>query len=411
MLGHLDAQVIDFRCKGLPASAHGMTVAEWLGSGPHGSAPHDSGPFAADLPTPGLLLSSAAIDHNIRVMADWCAAKGLSLAPHGKAVMAPQLWRRQLAAGAVGVTVASRFQAGVAHAFGVPRVLVANEVADPLDVMRLASMAAGGTAVALFADAVAVVERYAAAFAASGGAKAPLDVLVELGIPGGRAGARSFAEAMRVAEVVSASPHLRLAGVAGYEGSVASGTDAASLDAIDAYLSDLAKLYAALDFQADRPVVTAGGSAYFDRVAAVLSPLAPEAEVVLRSGAYLTHDHGFYARMTPAARGGDGPTFKPASEGRARVLSRPEPGTVVLDGGRRDFPFDQDLPVPLGFGATGAQISDQHLTLTGVTEDLAVGDVVRLGLSHPCTTFDKWRQIPMADPATGRVVEVVWTFF
>ncbi|WP_344487302.1 hypothetical protein [Glycomyces endophyticus] len=248
------------------------------------------------------------------------------------------------------------------------------------------------------------------------------DVIVELGTPGGRAGARGIEAALAVAARVAAAPNLRLAGVAGYEGSVTAGTDAAALAAVDDYLGDLATLYAALDFETDRPVVSAGGSAYFDRVAAVLGPLAGEAEVLLRSGSYLVHDHGFYARMTPAARGGDGPEFRPALEGRSQVLSRPEPGLAILDGGRRDFPYDQDLPIPLGRidgqgqtvdldGAECPQISDQHLFLTGDLGDLEVGDTVRLGLSHPCTSFDKWRLIPVVDEETGRVVDAVRTFF
>jgi D-serine deaminase-like pyridoxal phosphate-dependent protein len=181
---------------------------------------------------------------------------------------------------------------------------------------------------------------------------------------------------------------------------------------VDAYLHDLVALVGALDFDVDRPVVTAGGSAYFDRVAAVLGPVASEAEVVLRSGSYLIHDHGCYARWTPAARGADGPALRPALSARARVLAVPEPGLAILDGGRRDLPFDQGLPIPLGLErARCSQIGDQHLFLTGDLEHLAVGSVVELGLSHPCTSFDKWRLIPVVDEETGQIVDAVRTWF
>src|SRR5690606_17276548 len=167
-----------------------------------------------------------------------------------------------------------------------------------------------------------------------------------------------------------------------------------------------AELFASLEFESDRPIVTAGGSAHFDRVAAVLGPLSDRAEVVLRSGSYVVHDHGFYARLTPTARGGDGPSLLPALTARARVLSRPEPGRAILDVGRRDVPFDQDLPLPLGVeGARCSQISDQHLFVTGEVASLGVGDVVELGLSHPCTAFDKWKLIPVVDG--GHVVDAV----
>jgi D-serine deaminase-like pyridoxal phosphate-dependent protein len=319
--------------------------------------------------------------------------------------MAPQLWRRQLDAGAAAITVANPFQAGVAHRFGVSRILIANQIADPAAALQLSLLAREGAHIQLFSDSAPTIDRVAAA------ATTPLDVLVELGADGGRAGARGIDAALAVAARIEAAPNLRLAGVAGYEGAVTAGTDAAALAAVDDYLGDLATLFAALDFEVDRPVVTAGGSAYFDRVAAVLGPLAAQAEVLLRSGSYLIHDHGCYARMTPAARGGDGPDLRPALRGRATVLSRPEPGLAILDGGRRDFPFDQDLPIPLGLnGAECPEISDQHLFLTGAG-GLSVGDVVELGLSHPCTSFDKWRLIPVVDEEAGVVVDAVHTFF
>nr|BFF23707.1 hypothetical protein GCM10025732_16720 [Glycomyces mayteni] len=83
-------------------------------------------------------------------MATWCADRGLALAPHGKATMAPQLWRRQLDAGAAAITVATSFQAGVARHFGVPRIVVANQIADPAELARLSVWAGEGTAIGLF---------------------------------------------------------------------------------------------------------------------------------------------------------------------------------------------------------------------------------------------------------------------
>ncbi|MEU5875027.1 alanine racemase [Glycomyces sp. NPDC047369] len=392
-LDALRDEVLDWRYKGIPAAAHGLTVAEWLASGPP----------SPSLPTPLVSISDQALEQNLRAMATWCAERGLALAPHGKATMAPQLWRRQLDAGAAGITVATSFQAGVARHFGVPRILIANQIADPAELVRLSVWAGEGTAIGLFSDSAPTFVR---------GAAAPLDVYVELGNPGGRAGARSVKDALAVAAQIEAAPHLRLAGVAGYEGSVTGGTDAAAIGAVDDYLGDLVTLFDALDFETDRPVVSAGGSAYFDRVAEILGPLADRAEVLLRSGSYLVHDHGFYARMTPTARGGDGPGLRPALEGRSRVISRPEPGLAILDGGRRDFPYDQDLPIPLGLSGTECpQISDQHLFLTGAVDGLAVGDTVRLGLSHPCTSFDKWRLLPVVDEETGTVVDAIRTFF
>src|SRR5207248_801643 len=157
----------------------------------------------------------------------------------------------------------------------------------------------------------------------------------------------------------------------------------------------------------ERPIVSAGGSLFFDRVVAVLGSWARQsgAEVVLRSGCYLIHDHGLYATGTPAASGiEDAPALTAALSVWARVISQPEPGLALLDAGRRDLSHDSGLPVPLqrvrdgvstelgGGEITVVALSDQHAFMRYPNElDMRVGDLVRLGISHPCTTLDRHR--------------------
>jgi D-serine deaminase-like pyridoxal phosphate-dependent protein len=145
--------------------------------------------------------------------------------------------------------------------------------------------------------------------------------------------------------------------------------------------------------------------------------------VVLRSGAYVTHDHGFYARMTPSEQpGGSGPQLRPALELWARVLSAPEPGLAIADAGRRDSSFDQGMPIPLrvrrpdgqecdASGLRVTQLDDQHAYLRlPAGFELRPADLVCLGISHPCTAFDKWQLIPVVDE-DYRIVDVIRTFF
>ena len=167
--------------------------------------------------------------------------------------------------------------------------------------------------------------------------------------------------------------------------------------------------------------MTAGGSAYFDVVVAALDD-EPAWRVVLRSGCYATHDHGLYRSIAAFERAGTVPGLRPALEVWAPVLSRPEAGTVVVGAGRRDVSFDAGLPVLLhGCTATGEavdvgdatvrQLFDQH-AIVSVPDAcrLAPGDEVTLGISHPCTTFDKWRWIPVVDE-DETIADVVRTFF
>ncbi len=272
----------------------------------------------------------------------------------------------------------------------------------------------------------------------SRGAQRPVDVFVELGLAGARTGAREIDEALEIAAAVVAAPTLRLIGVAAYEGVVAHAASPGDLAAVSHYLGRVAELHARLlaaDLyrEADEVYLTAGGSAFFTEVVEALGPHSgPGVNVLLRSGAYIIHDDGFYRGISPFAPGGrataEGP-FRSAMHGWARVLSRPEPELALLDGGKRDFPFDEGLPAPLrvrgegddvshddlGKGASVTALADQHTFLRlDPGSGLAVGDVVQFGLSHPCTAFDKWTLVPVLDDASSPdplVVDLVRTYF
>ncbi len=401
--------------------------------------------FGPDFTMPLAVLRESAVRHNIEQMAAYCAAAGVELAPHGKTTMAPALIARQLAAGAWGVSAATIAQVQVYRAFGVPRVLLANELTDRAGIRWLAGERAADPGFECFAyvDSIAGVALLDEELPAAGGTRArrprPLPVLVELGHAGGRAGCRSIGEALAVGQAVAASRSLRLAGAAGFEGALGHDGTPAALGAVTRFCGELRTLGDLLAETGPAPggpvrggpvpggqIVSAGGSAFFDLVVSELTaarPGRPTPTVVLRSGAYVTHDHGYYADLAPAGQGGRaGPPLTAALEVWAGVLSRPEPELAMLGAGRRDVSFDQGMPVPLQFRtasgqmfpATGMSVSkldDQHAYLSvPASSDLAPGDLVGLGISHPCTTFDKWRVIPVADD-DYRVVDAIHTFF
>ncbi|MGW9167797.1 alanine racemase [Agromyces sp. NPDC055658] len=411
--------------KGLPARAAGLTVREFLATAPR----------LAEFWTPLLALDRAALEHNAATIQRWCDERGLELMPHGKTTMAPALWRLQLDAGANGLTLATPGQVRTARAFGVRSLMLANALVAP---DALAWIAAEQDDDAHFefwswADSIETVETMERGLAAASVAPArPLAVLVELGAGGGRTGARGLDEAIDIARRIADSPVLRLAGVAGYEGSLGHDRSSVAIAAVRDYLADLLELHDAvrdLADPADGPlVVTAGGSAYLDLVADVFAPgIEADHDVhttrwVLRSGASLVHDDGFYRGISPIDA-----ELVAAMRGHARVVSHPEPGLALLDGGKRDLPYDEGLPMPLGVaGAPGADlrplgeasvtaVNDQHAYLraeAGGTLPVAIGDVVALGLSHPCTAFDKWRWIPVVEHSgSDLVVDLVRTYF
>jgi D-serine dehydratase len=183
-------------------------------------------------------------------------------------------------------------------------------------------------------------------------------------------------------------------------------------------------------FEADEVIVSAGGSGIFDLVVPALKPALSRPVVgVLRSGCYVTHDHGNYRRLVALVnrRLGCDESLRAALEVWTLVQSLPEPGLAILTAGRRDLSYDIELPIPIARvprAARGAHdvqpapadwkivgLNDQHAHLRFPGDSgLAVGDRVVLGISHPCTTFDKWRWMPVVD-ADYRVVDALVTCF
>lgn len=379
----------------------------------------------ADTSFPVAVLKTAALKHNLDWMRRFCERHKVSLAPHGKTTMSPQLFGAQLANGAWGITLASATQVQVAYRFGVRRVLLANQLVAPADIKAILALLHGDPdfECIVLADSLTGVARLAEAVAAHA-LHRPLSVLVELGLAGKRAGCRTPEEALTVARAVEGAPGLLLAGFEGYEGLLVTSDREADLRAVDAFLAQLVALVQSADdeglFTGPEILLSAGGSSYFDLVArgfAHVGKLSRPVRAVLRTGCYLTSDHGLYGRHLREldAREDESDGLRPALEVWSMVQSRPEPNLAILTMGKRDASYDADLPAPLlyhrpGPGAPNAlppgceivKMNDQHAYLRlpeghPLCSELAVGDLVGCGISHPCTTFDKWQLLLAVD--------------
>ncbi len=388
--------------------------------------------FSDDATFPAAVLVRSSLERNSASMSDYCRRNGVSLAPHGKTTMSPELFALQVRDGAWAVTAANVHQARVMRDCGVPRVLIANEVTAPGDIAWLAGQVAEGFQVLCYVDSVAGVRLLDEGISMQR-TDGRLDVLVELGVVGGRTGARSVDDAMVVARAAAESPVLRVTGASGFEGIITATGDASAEERVDAFVDQLAWLAEniaseGLAHDASELIVSAGGSVFFDRVVARLTQVRAgvPVRVVVRSGCYLSHDDGVIAQLSPLGVQPrvDGDIFRAALEVWAPVLSRPEPDRVIVGMGKRDVSTDGLLPVAKKWVQRGTRdvrpitslprafkVDDQHAYLdVGAGSDIAVGDVVGFGVSHPCTTFDKWKLIWVVDDAYD-VVDVVTTHF
>ena len=425
------AQTLDSATKGYPLSSPALPVSA-IGA-------QRWSVLTGDLPLPLAVIRDSALAHNHAWMRDFTASTGVLLAPHGKTTMAPQIFAQQLAAGAWGITVANVQQLGLCVRFGVRRVLMANQLLGAAEVGAVIRLHEANPDLEFhfLVDSqaqLASIEHLAASQKLS----RKLTALVELGVPGGRTGARTFDEALAVARGVAASKAVALSGLECYEGLQITGDSGRDEIVVAGLMQRVHDVALTCDreglFAGPAIILTAGGSAAFDIVARDLPmKLSKPVLTILRSGCYVTHDSGFYNRMLQGVKARSGaawqsrPGLQPALEVWSRVQSCPEPGLAILTMGKRDASFDLDMPIPGKRYRPGtdaapqpapsswkiANMNDQHAYLrfpSDSGEAPQVGDLVGCGISHPCTTFDKWRALFTVDDAY-RVTGAIRTFF
>jgi len=395
--------------------------------------------LAGDMPLPLAVLKTNALQHNRGWMRRFLQATGVQLYPHGKTTMSPQLFALQLEDGAKGISLATVHQLAIARRFGVRRILLANQLIVPsaIDSVVRELRQDDDFELLCLVDSTESVRRLADA-ARRLGLSRPIEVLLEVGATGGRCGVRDLRSALSVAKAVSkAGSSLCLRGVEGFEGTIAGATLDQTEIAIDKYFGFLWEVAAKCCDEGlldkETMLLSAGGSAFFDLVvqASEQHRLEPRPEVILRSGCYLTHDSNFYQqlheRLLSRCQRADelGTGLQAALELWACVQSRPEPTRAVLNLGKRDCSYDIHLPLlthwfrsgdhdrPLAIPASHriASLNDQHAIVDLPPDSpLRVGDLVAAGISHPCTTFDKWQLIPLVDDAYN-VTGGIRTFF
>jgi len=372
-MGHsFSNKVIESNFKGFPIDSYGKTLEAFLATKPN--------LFTSNFQFPIMVLKEKSLKNNIDQMASFCKSVGAELAPHVKTTMSPQIAQMQTDAGATALTIANFWQASIFISFGFKRL-------------------------------IKIVKQHTP----DGGEQ---NLFIEIGTDDGRGGVRDLDEVATIAKAIAADSRLKLRGVTGFEGAV---PDAARSKKGEKKISKFCqKIVAAADraypYKSDAVfIISAGGSAYFEIVADELNKFAKEKILLLRSGGYVTHDSKYYEEIYPFRDSRQ--TFKAAIEVWAQIISSPEPNFGVLNLGKRDIGNDLHNPIPFAKYASGLttfsgqieKLNDQHGYLRS-KQDFAVSQLIGLGISHPCTTFDKWRLIPLVNDNYD-VVDCLYTFF
>lgn len=381
-----------------------------------------------DVCLPAAVIKQSALANNIAWMQRYADTRGVSLAPHGKTTMTPWIFQAQQQAGAWAIGVGSAWQASAAMAAGVKRVLMVNQLVGKANMQLVSQLKAHYPQV----DYLCCVDSLANAHVLSdffSRQQQTLDVLIELGVNGGRCGCRSPEAALALAKMIDTLPGLRLRGLELYEG-VLHGDD--PQPQIRSLLTSAAALACELETYVDGEfILTGAGTVWYDVVCDtwLAAPKPAQCRIVIRPGCYITHDQGIYdiAQRNLMARdrvacdlGGD---LISALELVALVQSVPEPGLAVVNFGKRDSAFDAGLPQPIAHYRQGKAlmltrgtitpvgIMDQHSMLQlAPGHDVQVGDILVFSTSHPCLTFDKWKTLLLVDDEY-QVIEALETAF
>jgi len=385
--------------------------------------------LAEDLSLPAAVLYEERLAHNLAWMRRFMHEYGVQLAPHGKTTMAPKLFARQLEAGAWGITLATAHQTAAAHAHGVRRVLMANQLVGRRNMEIVADLLRDpGFEFFSLVDSPELADQLGAYFSGRG---QTLQVLLELGVAGGRTGVRDARQQAAVLAALARWPGaLSLAGVEIYEGVLKEEADIRAF--LQRAVAVTRELAAAGRFGRSPVILSGAGSAWYDVVAEEFAraEIGAPLDIVLRPGCYLTHDVGIYRAAQERILASNPVAQKmregllPALQLWAYVQSVPEPERAIVGMGKRDAAFDAGMPVPARLyrpGAAAPQAAPAHWEVSGMMDqhaylriragdDIRVGDMIAFDISHPCLTFDKWRHIPVLDGSL-RVTDIVQTFF
>lgn len=406
---------IDHKAAVMNGSAHGNILAE-------------------DACLPALIIKQKALDNNIQWMQSYADACHVSLAPHGKTTMTPEIFKRQVAAGAWAIGVGSAYQAKIAAEAGINRIIIANQLIGKANMTVISSLKLNSdTVIYCCVDSVENARQLSEHFVRQG---QTINVLLELGVAGGRCGCRTSEQARQLADEICSLPGLHLSGIEFYEGVIHGPDMQADIVRIEAFLNWVFEF--TRDLMANKTVadnqeflLTGAGTVWYDIVAQQMhsSGLPDNVRYVIRPGCYITHDKGIYQQSQESLRQRDtlarqiGGDLVSALELCAFVQSLPEPGLAIIGFGKRDAAFDSGLPQPVAHYRQGTSIPlianslrtvdimDQHAMLHYTTEStLQVGDILIFSTSHPCLSFDKWRKIFLVDDDYA-ILETVDTGF
>ncbi len=341
-----------------------------------------------EIETPALLIDLDALERNIQRMAGCMKGRGAVLRPHFKTHKCPTISHRQLDAGAAGITCAKLGEAEVLAAAGVKDILIANQIADPMKIYRLAGLARNGARITVLADNlenIAVLSRAALEF------KTAVHVLVELDAGMKRCGVQTKEDAYALADRVNASEGLVFEGLQAYEGHLSHVADRlARYDGVKKMADMVLQVKSYLEARGIAVRQVSGGSTgTYDMTGD--HTLWTE----IQAGSYVFMDRAYEELELK---------FETALTLLVTVIHKRH-GMAVTDAGLKVCPSDQGLPAVMGRVGLKVALHEEHGIISDEKDELGYLEKVRYIPGHCCTmvnAHDRYYGI------RGERVEVVW---
>jgi D-serine deaminase-like pyridoxal phosphate-dependent protein len=353
-----------------------------------------------EIPTPALLLDVDRFERNLQRMRDHATTSGKHYRPHAKTHRCPEIARRQIEAGALGVACAKLGEAEVMAGAGIRGLLITTEIVPAASIFRLVRLLESAPDTMVVVDNEANVDALARSMTSRG---LTLNVLVDIDVGGRRTGAQPGEPALALARAVARHKSLRLRGLQGYAGHCAHVMGwAARREASHKAMAPLMETRSLLE-GAGLPVeIVAGGSTGTHDIDVELEGLTE-----LQSGSYCVMDLEYH-RI--GGRTGDLLTdFEMALTVAATVVSVPTADRAMVDAGLKAFSTDKPFP-PVAVerpGVTYEFAGDEHgrLTITDPSRAPKLGERIEFFPPHCDPTFNLYDRVYAV---RGQTVDSVW---
>jgi D-serine deaminase-like pyridoxal phosphate-dependent protein len=323
-----------------------------------------------DIDTPALILDLDVVEENIRAMGEYFASRPQKLRPHFKTPKTVEIARRQLAAGAIGITASKLGEVEVLARAGLGPVLLANQIAGPDKIDRFFKAAAQIGLIGTIESEFNVREFEAGASRAGLSA----DVIVEVDTGMHRCGTETPEETVELVRLAQRAG-LKYRGVMGYEGHAVLVPNAEKrIATAREALSTLSRHVEALRAAGLAPeIVSAGGTGTYD----IAGNWADVTEV--QAGSYVFMD-GSYRNVRPDLG-------RPALTLLATVISR-RGVRAIIDAGMKSLTNEFGPPTLKGTEIKVARLSEEHGHLAAGESSLAPGSKIEIIPSHNDTTIN-----------------------